>query len=185
MTPALPPNYPLPSVRALYVPCVHRGGLSWWDAYSLLRLGRWTWPSGAFSIADMVILPSTLDIDARGSAPRNSSAGGGDGGVVSGGDPRPCVACISDAGEVRVLRLGADGAEDLHRAPVASAGVGGVGMLSVPSPARHQFLLVARYVVHVGLADISRADRACCEMRGYRPSEPSFNYLFDFGWTVE
>lgn len=87
-------------------------------------------------------------------------AGGGDGVAVppspgtttthgdagAGGDARPCLACVSVGGEVRVLRLGADGAEELHRAAAVAGVVPGAraGVITAPSPSRHQFLLVTR-----------------------------------------
>ena len=78
----------------------------------------------------------------------NTDPGGRTADVVDGGDPRPCVACISQRGEVRVLRLGGDGAEELFRSsPSAAAGLasaGGMSVLTVPSTTRHQFLLVTR-----------------------------------------
>lgn len=92
----------------------------------------------------VVILASNLaGVDT--SAGPISSNSPGNATVMDGGDPRPCVACISRTGAVSVLKLGGEGAEELHRVPAAaSIGVGGSGMLTVPSPYRHQFLLVSR-----------------------------------------
>lgn len=70
----------------------------------------------------------------------------GDVGAAHSGDVRPCVACVSGDGEVRVLRLGAEGVEEFYRGNTnAGVDVGGAGIISVPTPARHQFLLVTRY----------------------------------------
>lgn len=131
---------------------VVRGGLSWWDAQSSLRVGRWTWAGDTFNPAEAVILESTavgVGVNAAhvansvpGSSPRSGAVD-----VVDGGDPRPCVACVSQRGEVRVLRLGGEGAEELFRSAPAAAVLmraRGTGVLTVPSPARHQFLLVTR-----------------------------------------
>ncbi|CAM9262363.1 unnamed protein product [Ectocarpus sp. 12 AP-2014] len=116
-----------------------RGGLSWWNSRSLLRLGRWSWPHGAaFHVTNFVVLASNL-VDAGGGGGIGRAPVGGSGNNNSHGeDRRPCLACISREGEVRVLRLGAGGAEELHRVPPAA----GAGMLTVPSPSRHQFLLI-------------------------------------------
>ncbi|CAM9795603.1 unnamed protein product [Ascophyllum nodosum] len=126
-----------------------RWGVSWWHAQSFLRLGRWTWPGDAFNPLDTVILESAavgVSVDARMGSVTNTDPGGRTADVVDGGDPRPCVACISQRGEVRVLRLGGDGAEELFRSsPSAAAGLasaGGMSVLTVPSTTRHQFLLV-------------------------------------------
>lgn len=125
---------------------IFRGGLSWWDSQFLCRVGRWTWAGNTFKVADVVILASNLAEIGHASATAIShNSPGGDAG---GGDPRPCVVCTSKDGEVRVLRLGGDGCEELHRAPsAASVGMEGTGMLTVPSPSRHQFLLVTRWAV--------------------------------------
>lgn len=67
---------------------------------------------------------------------------------------QPCVACISTTGEVRVLRLGMGGVEELYRrppeaaSPVGESVMGSLrskqGMLTAPSSVRHHFLLVAK-----------------------------------------
>eukprot|EP00752_Nemacystus_decipiens_P005910 g5342.t1 len=135
-----------------------RGGLSWWDARTLLRLGRWSWPTatapggGAFKVAEAVVLTSNVSgavVDGRGggdgvAAPPSSTTTTTHGDAGGGGDARPCLACVSADGEVRVLRLGADGAEELHRSPAAEGTAPGAqaGVITVPSRARHQFLLV-------------------------------------------
>lgn len=131
--------------------------MSWWDARLLLRLGRWSWPataarSGAFEVAEVAVLGGGV-LSTSSSGPGGGGGGGGGtgnthGDAAAGGDARPCLACVSADGEVRVLRLGADGAEELHRA-AGAAGVPGAraGVLTVPSPSRHQFVLVRRCVV--------------------------------------
>ena len=83
--------------------------------------------------------------------------GGGDGLVVppssgthgdaaGGGDARPCLACVSADGEVRVVRIGAEGVEELHRAAAGAGAATGAraGVITAPSPSLHQFLLVTR-----------------------------------------
>lgn len=94
----------------------------------------------------MVILASALvgvNMDARESVISSNSHVG-----VSGvGDPRPCVACVSEGREVRILRLGVEGAQELHRTTASvSVGVRAPGVLTVPSSSRHQFLLATRWV---------------------------------------
>lgn len=129
-----------------------RGGLSWWDAQSSLRVGRWTWAGDSFNPEEAVILESTaVGVGVNAAHVANSVPGSSPGSgavyVVDGGDPRPCVACVSQRGEVRVLRLGREGAEELFRSAPALAVLTrarGTGVLTVPSPARHQFLLVTR-----------------------------------------
>lgn len=127
---------------------LNRGGLSWWTVPSLLRLARWTWPSGTFLVTDMVILPgSENDIDTtseRSSTSANTASpavrGDAGNGAGAAGDTRPCVACISAAGEVRVVRLGPTGVDQLYSA----RGIAGRGMLTVASALRHQFFLVTK-----------------------------------------
>lgn len=144
---------------------MERGGLSWWDARTLLRLGRWSWPASgpaaggdgdaSFRVAEAVVLTSNLSGAATNGPVRGGgrlAAGGGGGAhgdAAGGGDGRPCLACVSADGEVRILRLGGvEGAEELHRAAAAAGAVPGTraGVVTVPSPSRHQFLLVTRYV---------------------------------------
>ncbi|CAN0180073.1 unnamed protein product, partial [Ectocarpus fasciculatus] len=85
-----------------------RGGLSWWNSTSLLRLGRWSWPHGAaFHVTNFVVLASNLvaagDGGGSGGIDR-APVGGSSSNNSHGEDRRPCLACISREGEVRVLR---------------------------------------------------------------------------------
>lgn len=101
------------------------------------------------------MLTSSLSAGGDGVAisPPSGTAAHGDAG--GGEDARPCLACVSADGEVRVLRLGGEGVEELHRAAAAAGTAPGAraGVLTVPSPARHHFLLVTRWVKSVVLVE--------------------------------